>query len=66
MKPDGVPTALALFEEIKARSDVAPDEYTYGTLLAACAQAGDAKTAQALVVEMEEAGVPHNQVNPEP
>jgi pentatricopeptide repeat protein len=62
MKPNGVATALKLFEEIKARADVAPDEYTYGSLLAACAQAGDVKTASALVAEMESAGLPHNRI----
>ena len=62
MKPDGVPVAMQLFEEIKSRADVAPDEYTYGSLLAACAQAGDAATAGRLVAEMEAENVPHNRI----
>ena len=62
LKQNGVKEALGIFEEIKSRADVVPDEYTYGSLLAACARAGDAKTAEALVAEMDAVGVPHNRV----
>ena len=60
--PDGLRRALELFEEVKHSPSLAPDEYTYGSVLGACAAAGDAAAADALVAEMSERGVRHNRV----
>jgi len=59
---DGLATAMKLFAEIKARDDVEPDEYTYGSLLAACASAGDYDAGETILREMTAAGVGHNRV----
>ena len=59
---DGLRRALELFEEVKTSRSLEPDEYTYGSVLGACAAAGDAATADALVAEMTERGVRHNRV----
>ena len=41
----GLAAAMNLFAEIKARTDVSPDEYTFGSLLAACARHGSGAAA---------------------
>ena len=60
--PDGLRRALDLFHEVKSTPALAPDAYTYGSVLGACAAAGDATTADVLVAEMSERGVSHNRV----
>ena len=60
--PDGLRRALDLFHEVKTTNSLTPDAYTYGSVLGACAAAGDAKTADALVAEMSDNRVSHNRV----
>ena len=61
-RPDGVAIATRLLAEIRSDPRLEPDAYTWGSALAACADAGDADAAARLVREMLASGGEHTRV----
>ena len=61
-RPDGVAIATRLLGEIRADARLEPDAYTWGSALAACADAGDGDAAAELVREMLASGGKHTRV----
>lgn len=61
-RPDGVAIATRLLAEIRSDPRLKPDAYTWGSALAACADAGDADAAAQLVREMLASGGKHTRV----
>ena len=61
-RPDGVAIATRLLAEIRSGSVLKPDAYTWGSALAARADAGDADAAAQLVREMLASGGKHTRV----